>query len=320
MSFFQNIRLYDCTFEHSGQYTYALYISTYRPTTNIDIRRSSFTSTHTRYQAVYIYTSDSKTRLYLEGNSFTAANKLVLKLDVYEAEKAIIKNNIFRKSGQALDFRSRSSYFTGSNNAIQITNNTVANNSGTAPIFKIELSSRYLASVPITHNRFINNTGDTVLFLRNFRTAIITDNHFDNPKASFNLKVDHSYVEGKAIRAERNWWGTNAYSGVIDKIYDYNTQSSTMRVSFMPFITSLADNSIGGSEVPFSIGTHTLGGVLPDDFIINGTYHIIKDVTVPKGKTLTIAAGSELLFNKVAGLVVEGKHGSFRFPKVMTHT
>jgi len=146
-------------------------------------------------------------------------------------------------------------------------------------------------SVLLKNNRIVNNAG-TGIRIKDSSVKIIENDIYDNHP--YNIAGDD---QGKAIDADRNWWGSANWREVFDHVRG--------RIYF----ENILDNSFSKSNpIPVPVLKAPIDITISKDSIFtlsNSPYKVAKDLIIDQGATLFIQTGVQILFDKQTLIVVK---------------
>ena len=105
------------------------------------------------------------------------------------------------------------------------------------------------------------------------------------------------------LDARYNWWGTAEPSGLASTIHDYTDDDNEAVVGYVPFL-----DAAGGNQVTTdALGrAYRQGSVSSNTTVSAGAYHVLDHWVVQSTATLTVEAGTTLVFGESASLCVKG--------------
>ncbi|XP_052092545.1 uncharacterized protein LOC127729011 [Mytilus californianus] len=294
-SHIHSFHLYDNVFTHSplainryGMYMY-LYASYVRHL--FDIKGNYFTSV--KNYAVYIYGNVGATSI-LE-NTFHQCMDCV-KIDVHNSDlNMTISDNVF------------------------------VENVGSTAVLNLLQPNANVPPILLSGNIFQNNL-NTILLFRS-PNIFIFHNIFENPNATFNIKVNSAVqYQNEIVNASLNFWGTTDVKEIGQKIYDKNYDDTLMDVMFRPYLGSRNFSDIQNEDPPFISSTGDIGGLVNGELTLTADrspYTVTSNIEVGEFDTLTLEPGVTLLFKKDFGINVVGTlivNGSNEMPVMMLET
>ncbi|XP_076442507.1 protein bark beetle-like [Babylonia areolata] len=138
-------------------------------------------------------------------------------------------------------------------------------------------------------------------------------NLFSNPDLDYELIAGVTALSlGNPVNVRENYWGRTDYSGIMERIFDFDDWNNYAIADFFPYLTSADINSdlSSGDPVKPPLDTDRLGGRVLEDEILayKATPYIVeRDLTIMPEATLTISAGTELQFLPNVGILVLGR-------------
>jgi len=152
-----------------------------------------------------------------------------------------------------------------------------------------------------------------VLGIRGLQNVTITRNLFLNPLMRFELLGGQaSSMLENYLDATENYWGTTEQPKIVDRIFDFDDWNSFAIVEYFPFLASDRFNSrkfIATKWRYIFDMSGNIGGRIAENLRLkprSQPYIVERDLTVMKGVSLTIEAGTELQFFPNIGILVLG--------------
>ena len=138
-------------------------------------------------------------------------------------------------------------------------------------------------------------------------------NLFDNPSLGFEFLAGiRSLSIDNALNVKENFWGRTDYSGIMERIFDFDDWNRYSIADFFPYLTRADFNAdlSGGEPIKPPLDISQPGGRVLEDEVLPWRlkpYVINRDLTVMPGVTFTIAPGTELQFMPNVGILVFGR-------------
>jgi len=151
------------------------------------------------------------------------------------------------------------------------------------------------------------------LGVRGLQNVTINRNLFSNPAMRFELLGGQaSTMLENYLDATENYWGTTEQPSIVDRIFDFDDWNSFAIVEYFPFLVSDRFSSrkfIGTKWRSIFDMSKKIGGRISENLRLkprSEPYVVERDLTVMKGVSLTIEAGTELQFFPNIGILVLG--------------
>lgn len=309
--FLQSMTITGCTFKADPRYSIVrIESSNLDYPSKFEITNNSFTSVGKVIDALHSYNSPSC--IYeVVGNDFyssdtTNSGKQIISIEAQNVHKISIHSNSFSGPITAIRLRlNNHARSPDSDDRVIIRGNTFTDM--VSPMIVDLQSSSYQPATLLSNNVFTNCSADAVVVSEGLSTRV-TDNFFENPYSTYDLKVTASTVESLPLYATRNWWGSAVFADIGSRIYDNAQDSSVSAVVFQPYLLSPTGGQLSELIQSFLRSDFEIGGILSSDVVLDRTdeaYVVVEDIVVPQGRSLTIGPGVNLRF-KQGGIIVKG--------------
>ncbi|VDI65684.1 Hypothetical predicted protein, partial [Mytilus galloprovincialis] len=209
-----------------------------------------------------------------------------------------------------------------SNYNMTISDNFFVDNYASTAILDLFQPNGNVPPIVLSRNIFQNNL-NTVLLFRSPNISI-SHNSFENPNATYNIKVNSAgWYQNEIVNASLNFWGTTNLKEISQKIYDKSYDDTLLDVLFRPYLGSRNFSDIQNEEPPFISISGEVGGRVNGELTLTadkGQYQVTANIEVGESDILTLEPGVTLLFNKDLGINVEGTlivNGSSEMPVMM---
>ncbi|XP_076092310.1 uncharacterized protein LOC143063814 [Mytilus galloprovincialis] len=284
--------VYNNVFTHSplAINRYGMYLNLYRSYAHqlFEIKGNYFTSV--KNYAVYIYGNVGV--IFISENTFHQGTDCV-KIDVHSSDLNLtISDNLF------------------------------VENVGSTAVLNLLQPNVNVPPILLLGNIFQNNL-NTILLFRS-PNMFIFHNIFENPNATFNIKINSAaQYQNEIVNASLNFWGTTDVKEIGQKIYDKSYDDTLLDVMFRPYLGSRNVSDIQNEEPPFISITGEVGGRVNGELTLTvdrSPYTVTANIEVGEFDTLTLDPGVTLLFNKDFGINVVGTlivNGTNEMPVMM---
>ncbi|CAG2240199.1 unnamed protein product [Mytilus edulis] len=256
---------------------------------------------------------------YIKGNYFTSVKNNSVYIYGNVGEVSILENT-FHRGTDCIKIGLLNSDYN-----ITISDNVFADNNASTAVLNLLQPNGNVPPILLSGNIFQNNL-NTVLLFRS-PNIFIFHNTFENPNATFNIKVNSAeqYLF-EIVNASLNFWGTTDVKEIGQKIYDKNYDDTLMDVVFRPYLGSRNFSDIQNEESQFISSTGEVGGRVNGDVTLTADrspYTVTANIEVGEFDTLIVEPDVIVLFNKDVGINVRGTlivNGSSGMPVMMLET
>ena len=295
-----NVTIQNCTFSGNQAYYGALYVDLGSSAYRVSILGCLFQD-NTRGITVSGY-GNSGSKVLLENITMLRHTSNAINIGNVYTQVEILDSTFLDNRADTITF----SWNRGG--GLQIRNCRFEANAGH---HVVRLSQKDKTSV-IKDNTFVNNTATTtmVFYDANRGQMFCSNNAFNNPRATFELRIESNWADSYAVRARNNWWGTNNMTLIRSRIRDFFLDMTRAEVLLSPIYEDSSMDSINTANFSTDFGFHgdKLGGRLTNDTVlsVHNLTTVGLTIHVPLGKKLTILANDTLEFEESVGILVEG--------------
>ena len=254
-----------------------------------------FNNTFVNNRGVMIVKRAHKTaRISIESNTFASNEGTAVRISNEMQQCKIISNSFVQNSGQYIV-----EFFEGS--SLTAASSTRYSHNWEQNVFS--------DNVPDHHNTI------SCAILIGLNHAKFRYNVFNNSEYNYELCLSRFVifnVQEDAIDATYNYWNTDNETIIANRIIDMNDRNDRPIVIFRPYFIDANASVISMEKYSnrSSLGPEFVGGTIATDVTLCKTdspYYIESDITVLRNTTLTICAGSELVFSTNVGILVLGR-------------